>query len=230
MTEERFDIYDEEDRWIGTASRHDTHRMGYWHHSFHCWIVRQEGARSYLLFQQRQSSKDTYPDLYDITAAGHLIAGENMSMAARELQEELGVMAEFRQLIPIGDTREELQGNLKGVPFIDREVSSIFGLLDQRPLHEYQLQQEEVAGLYEADLEDMLALFEGRLPMVQARGVSVEAKSTGDSPSLVDRQVTAQEFVPRQLDYYRRICRALLHIVAGSNEVSNTNRNGIHQE
>lgn len=223
MTEERFDIYDEEDRWIGTASRHDTHRLGHWHHSFHCWIVRQEGARSYLLFQQRQSSKDTYPDLYDITAAGHLTAGEDMSMAARELQEELGVTAEFHELILIGHTREELQGSLKGVPFIDREVSSVFGLLDQRPLYEYQLQQEEVAGLYEADLEAMLALFEGRMPVVQARGVSAEAEYTGNSPSLEDRQITAQEFVPRQLDYYRRICRALLHMVAGTNGAIDTN-------
>ncbi|WP_018887089.1 NUDIX hydrolase [Paenibacillus massiliensis] len=219
MTEERFDIYDEEDRWIGTASRHDTHRLGYWHHSFHCWIARQEDARSYLLFQQRQSTKDTYPDLYDITAAGHLTAGEDMSMAARELQEELGVKAELHELIPLGHTREELQGYLNGVPFVDREVSSVFGLLDQRPLHAYQLQQEEVAGLYEAELEDMLALFEGRLPTVHARGVNVEAKFAGSSSSLEDRQITADQFVPRQMDYYQRVCRALLHFIAGSNEV-----------
>ncbi|WNQ12825.1 NUDIX domain-containing protein [Paenibacillus aurantius] len=43
-----------------------------------------------LLLQRRHPGKDTYPGLFDITAAGHLEAGENVSDGIRELKEELG--------------------------------------------------------------------------------------------------------------------------------------------
>ncbi|WP_368028313.1 hypothetical protein [Paenibacillus sp. DCT19] len=61
MTPERFDFYDNQQNWLGTAPRTEVHAKGYWHRSFHCWIVRDEGAQRMVLFQRRRDIKDTFP-------------------------------------------------------------------------------------------------------------------------------------------------------------------------
>ena len=51
---------------------------------------------SELLIQKRQSFKETYPNLWDITAGGHVISGETSEEAIeRELFEELGYKYDF---------------------------------------------------------------------------------------------------------------------------------------
>lgn len=207
MAEELFDIYDEQLRPLGTATRADTHANGYWHRTFHCWLTRREGNRRFVRFQLRQAGKDTNPGCYDITAAGHLTSGETVREAVRELEEELGVKAEFEQLIPLGQIREQASGDVNGVPFIDREVSDVFGLVCSVPLTELRLQPEEVAGVYEADLDELIALFEGLVDEVTVFGVEL----VDEIGRLVQaqRSVTANQFVPREASYYACVLRKL---------------------
>ncbi|WP_127498886.1 NUDIX hydrolase [Paenibacillus glycanilyticus] len=206
MAEERFDIYDEQLNPIGTASRTETHALGYWHRSFHCWLTRREENRRFVRFQLRQAGKDTYPGYYDITAAGHLSAGETMQDAVREIEEELGVAARFEDLIPLGVARKEMFGEAKGMPFIDREVSDVFALVCSLPLGDLKLQAEEVAAVFEADVELLIRLFEGELPELICEGV---ASSADGGLSKATRAVRAAEFVPREPSYYASIMRAL---------------------
>lgn len=208
MADERFDIYDEHLTPIGTATRAETHAKGYWHRSFHCWLTRREGNRRFVRFQLRQAGKDTNPNCFDITAAGHLSAGETMRDAVRELEEELGIKAEFEQLIPLGQIREQCIGEVNGVPFIDREVSDVFGFVCDLPLTEMKLQPEEVAAVFEADLDELIALFEGALDEVHVEGVSLSVES--DGLVQVQRVVHANQFVPREHAHYSSVLRALL--------------------
>ncbi|GLX67413.1 NUDIX hydrolase [Paenibacillus glycanilyticus] len=206
MAEEFFDIYDEQLNPLGTASRSETHAHGYWHRSFHCWLTHREGDRRIVRFQLRQAGKDTYPGCYDITAAGHLTAGETVRDAVREIEEELGVVARFEDLIPLGETRKEMVGEAKGVPFIDREVSDVFALVCSVPLDALKLQAEEVAAVYEADVEQMIALFEGEVQELVCEGVELTADGVRPKGT---RAVRAAEFVPREPSYYASIMRAL---------------------
>lgn len=206
--EERFDIYDEAGQHIGTASRSEVHTKGYWHRSFHCWLARREGSRKLVLFQLRHAGKDTFPSCFDITAAGHLEAGETMRDAVREVEEELGIHVDFDTLIPLGHARKEISGIAQGIPFIDREISDVFGLVYSAPPAALRLQAEEVAGVYEADLAMMIALFEGKLQQLTAAGVEL------DSAGLLretTRLVQASSFVPRQASYYTDVLRDLLN-------------------
>ncbi|MCM3630382.1 NUDIX domain-containing protein [Paenibacillus glycanilyticus] len=206
MAEERFDIYDEHLNPLGTASRSETHARGYWHRSFHCWLTRREENRRFVRFQLRQTGKDTYPGCYDITAAGHLTAGETVEDAAREIEEELGVAARFEELIPLGKARKEMVGEVNGVPFIDREISDVFALVCSLPLDALKLQAEEVAAVFEADVEQMIRLFEGELPELICEGVETTADG---GLSKATRAVRAAEFVPRESSYYASIMKAL---------------------
>lgn len=214
MAEERFDIYDEQMRPIGTATRSETHKHGYWHRSFHCWITRREGNRQYVVFQQRQQGKDTNPGCFDITAAGHLTAGETVKDAVRELEEELGVHAEFEQLIPLGEIREEAEGVSRGVTFIDREVSDVFALVCDLPLESFRLQPEEVAGIYEADISELLELFEGKSSELAVQGMKLADVSDQDSNQLVPDTcvIRAEQFVPRDYSFYMDVMKQLLRL------------------
>ncbi|WP_042168195.1 NUDIX hydrolase [Paenibacillus gorillae] len=207
MAEELFDIYDEQLNPIGTATRSETHARGYWHRSFHCWLTRREGERRFVRFQLRQAGKDTHPGHYDITVAGHLSAGETMRDAVREIEEEIGISVAFEELIPIGQLREEGDGEVNGVPFIDREVSDVFGCVCDLPLTSLTLQAEEVAGVYEADLEELIRLFDGELTELTAEGVEVADSLSDGLQQTAQRTVRSGEFVPRE--GYAEIMRAL---------------------
>ncbi|MFD0959784.1 NUDIX hydrolase [Paenibacillus chungangensis] len=213
MREERFDIYDQEMNQLGTATREETHRLGHWHRTFHCWLTHYEGSRQLVRFQQRHADKDTNPGCYDITVAGHLSAGETMQDGVRELEEELGVSAGFQQLVPLGQVREEESGYVNGKLFIDREVSDVFGLLCDIPLMELRLQPEEVAGVYEADIEELLALFKGELEEIAAQGVRLAIAPNSPTGHLrlmsSERSIRADQFVPRDVSYYIDVLQKL---------------------
>ena len=71
------------------------HRDGDLHGASHVFLARLRGGRAELLLQKRSAQKDSFPGLYDISAAGHLDPGEDFAAAARrELAEELGVTGE----------------------------------------------------------------------------------------------------------------------------------------
>lgn len=65
-------------------------------------------GRGQLLLQQRQKDKEGYPNLWDVSAAGSALAGENSAAAAsRELREELGLVHDFTKERPFWTTHFE---------------------------------------------------------------------------------------------------------------------------
>src|SRR5215211_1788818 len=104
--EELLDILDESGRPTGeVVAKSEAHRLGLWHRCFHCWICGSEPGGSYLLLQRRAATKDTWPGYLDVTAAGHLAAGEGTLDGLREVEEELGLRWRLR-----GSSRSEPAG------------------------------------------------------------------------------------------------------------------------
>jgi 16S rRNA (adenine1518-N6/adenine1519-N6)-dimethyltransferase len=100
---ERFPVVDENDRQIGTASRQEVHENNFRHRAVHILIFNHDGE---LLLQKRSPWKDRHPLLWDSSAAGHVEANEQYDQTAvRELEEELGVMAELQSVgkLPASD-------------------------------------------------------------------------------------------------------------------------------
>ncbi|MCJ8011868.1 NUDIX domain-containing protein [Paenibacillus sp. KQZ6P-2] len=211
MSQELFDIYDENDRKIGTLPREEVHAKGYLHHSFHCWIARDTPKGRKILFQKRQDSKDTFPGLFDITAAGHLSAGETATDAVREVEEELGIPVRMDQLTSLGTIDYYATGTAGGKPFIDREKCFVFCYLLNLPLTAYRLQQEEVAGLYETDLEDAIALFEGSKSVISASGIH-SVQENIQMPKIFDTTLSLQQFVPHKREDYLHVFKELKNL------------------
>lgn len=69
-------------------SRDETHKQGLWHKGFIGVLVNSDDE---VLMQQRSNEKDKFPGMWDLSAAGHVIAGEDAySALIRELSEEIG--------------------------------------------------------------------------------------------------------------------------------------------
>lgn len=86
---EWLDVVDDHDRVIGRALREQIHAQNLRHRAVHIlWF----NSRGELYVQQRAPTKDTFPNCYDSSAAGHVAPGEDYDTAAqRELAEELGL-------------------------------------------------------------------------------------------------------------------------------------------
>jgi isopentenyl-diphosphate Delta-isomerase len=87
---ETVDILTSDGSPIGrTVLRSEAHRDGLWHRTVHVWIQNRKGE---ILLQKRSFAKETFPGLWDISAAGHITAGDSSGESAvREISEELGV-------------------------------------------------------------------------------------------------------------------------------------------
>lgn len=186
---EHLDVVDEVGRYVRTAPRDEVHERGEWHRVFHCQIVTLRDGVPTAVLQQRSRTKAAFPGLIDISAAGHLAAGETPLDGVRELEEELGIAPARADLVPLGVRRlvdDSGEGRL------NCELTSVFLLRDDRPLTGYVLARDEVDAVLDVPIADLLALFSG------APSISVEGVSSAGHPDAheLTREVTLDDLVP----------------------------------
>lgn len=167
---EMFDIYDEDLNHIGVKSRAEVHRDGDWHQVFQCWVIgRDDNGQAYVVLQKRGSNQDTFPHKLDISAAGHLQAGETIEDGARELEEELGLTVPFEDLVSLGRRVSMKKYN----DLVDCQVAHVFLYECNQPLSDYQYQESEIAGLVKLAIDDGLKLLSGEIESVMVEAVGL---------------------------------------------------------
>lgn len=194
--EEYVDIYDENIDCIGVKPRKEVHKNGDWHKSFHCWVIRKQDDKQYVLFQRRGPNKRIFPNTLDITAAGHYLHGETIEDGVRELNEELGTNFVYSDLTYLG-TRVDMA---KIGDIINREFCEVYLLENSLPPSGYTLKEDEVTGLVEIEVRDGVKLFSNEVKSIKARGVSIE---TGKKERTFD--VSVSDIIPRIDRYYLKI-------------------------
>jgi isopentenyldiphosphate isomerase len=203
--DERVDILDSRGEKTGeVAWKSEAHRLGLWHRCFHCWIFSPEisSGSPYLFVQRRAAGKDTWPNRLDVTAAGHLGAGEEtLEGGLREIEEELGLTVAPDELVPLGTRRSELQ-----IPAgLDREFQEVFLLVRTLSPKDLRLQEEEVAAIAGLPLDDAEALYGG--------GEVLAEEWAGGETSPVS--VSLAHFVPGEDEYLLRVVCAARAYLAG---------------
>lgn len=89
MAEEILQVVDENDQPIGGATRKELKSKGLRYRIVRILVEDKEGN---IVLQKRVATKDTYPNCWDNSAAGHVDEGEGYIIAAkRELAEEIGL-------------------------------------------------------------------------------------------------------------------------------------------
>ena len=153
---EILDIVDEEGKPTGKViEREEAHRKGILHRTSHVWLLRKKNDKVQILLQKRSHNKDSYPDCYDISSAGHIPAGVDfIPSALRELKEELGCNVDEDDLIYCGTRRLHFEEVFHGQPFLDNQVSNVYVLWLDREEKDFILQKEEVSEVKWFDFDD----------------------------------------------------------------------------
>lgn len=200
ILEEVLAVFDENHLKIGEQSRDIIHRQGLWHETFHCWIVQIKLDVPYLYFQQRSKVKKDFPNSYDITAAGHLLAHETVHDGLREVEEELGLLLKMNELQSLGMIKDTI---LHG-EFIDHEFAHTFMYKSINENQEFHLQEEEVSGIFSAPLSDVIQLFEEKVESITLHGVT-------SNEDVAEKMVTLVDFVPHGKGYMNEVLNNIQH-------------------
>lgn len=147
--DELIDILDSDGNTTGkTCLKSVAHQNGYFHATVHIWFYTKNEK---ILLQKRAPTKKVFPNLWDISVAGHIGAGEKFENAAlREVQEEIGLSLSKDDLIKIGTRKHEVSHD-NGIQ--DNEFHHVFIAELKVDPKELTVQEEEVAGLQLFDLD-----------------------------------------------------------------------------
>jgi isopentenyldiphosphate isomerase len=199
---EYLDVLNDNMQPVGVATRKEIHEKGYWHQTFHCWVTLVEGDQTFILFQKRHPSKDTFPDKLDISAAGHLLQGEAVQDGIREIEEELGIRVNYSELIPLGTYK----GSYVTDAYTDREFNHIHLLKSERKLADFAIQRTELKGLYKINQESFLALLQGSQSTVEAIGYEYNDSGLKEEKRL---HVGLSDFAAQRSEYYDFVFAAI---------------------
>ncbi len=133
-------------------TKSDVHRDGDWHRAAHVWIV----ADARVLLQRRSVRKENYPGLWDVSAAGHLSAGETaVEAAVRETFEEIGLHIDAEDLEYVTTNPEQCV--LNGGAYIDNEIHEVFVVRRDVDVRSLRLDPAEVDEVSWFAIEDVLS-------------------------------------------------------------------------
>lgn len=198
MADELVDIFDENMTFLGTALKSQAHREGLWHKTFHCWLAQKTPEGKTLLWLQlRNPDKDIFPDKLDISAAGHIRAGEEVKDGYREISEELGLKLNKDEIVKLFTSKEIYEAD----SINNREFQMVYMAMVSGSPYKAVLQPEEVAGLYEVDIDEFAALMSDKVPSIEAKGIK---RNPDSSYTLEFRDVVKSDVAPHSKDYYNK--------------------------
>jgi isopentenyl-diphosphate delta-isomerase type 1 len=156
MLEEYIDIIDENGRLTGRkVTKRIAHEQGLWHRAVFIWVVSPQGQ---ILVQKRHRDKDYFPGMWDISAAGHVSAGENQyDTAYREAHEELGLVIQPNNLELLSEEKFILE--IPERNFYNREVVSAYVHQGDYQLGDFKLQPTEVEEVKWLSLSEAKSMF-----------------------------------------------------------------------
>ena len=160
MSKEYFDLLDENGNKIGkTKLRTEVHRDGDWHKAVHIWIINNNGD---ILLQRRCATKDSNPNMLDISSAGHLSAGDDsLDGAIRELKEELNLDVNKEELQFIKTIKRSSKYTST---FINNEFDDLYILRTDKTINDMKFQEEEISEIFFVPYKEFKDMFNNKQP------------------------------------------------------------------
>ena len=123
------------------ATREECHEKGLWHRAVYGFVFYKKGE---VLLQKRSKNKKLWPNLWDITAGGHVLKGEFGTQALiREIKEELGINIKEKEVnYLVGSISSVKKGKIQ-----DNHFNECYIIGKEIEVKNITLQQEEVADI-----------------------------------------------------------------------------------
>ena len=140
---EKWDLYTLEREKINQViTRGDTIPNDLYHLVVHVCIF---NAKNQMLIQQRQSFKEGWHNMWDVTVGGSAMIGENSRQAAtREVAEELGLKIDLENMPPV--ITKYFSGGFDDIYILEKEID----------ISKLRLQYEEVQAVKWASIDEIL--------------------------------------------------------------------------
>lgn len=149
--EELVDVLDENGMYTGKIeSRENCGKKGLWHKAVCIFIV---NSNEQVLLQKRSANKKTWPNMWDVTAGGNVLAGEfGFEAIIRECKEELGIELSKNDITFIGSV---ISANKRG-DIINNYFNEYYIVNKEVDETKLQLQKEEVAEVKWIDKDEII--------------------------------------------------------------------------
>ena len=150
---ELFDVLNENGEYTNQVeTREECHNKGLWHTAVVVFILSMDNKK--VLLQQRSAKKKLWPNLWDLTAGGHVLSGElGYQSGIRETKEEIGIDITKNDMEFIGATKSEnISGNI-----INRHFNEYYIVHKDLDINDIVLQEDEVQDIKWFDKEEVIS-------------------------------------------------------------------------
>lgn len=136
------DIVDKNNKELNKKTTiNDAHEKGLWHRVVHVWIFNKF---SEILVQLRSEKIELFPNLWDISVAGHVDSGEEpLTSAIREIKEEIGLIVNKKDL----NFFKILKRTNKYKKMINNEFYYVYFLEYNKDINNLKKQESEIIDL-----------------------------------------------------------------------------------
>lgn len=158
--EELIDVLNEDGTKTGEiVTRREVHEKGLWHRIVVIVILDKEG---HLLMQQRSKHVKINPEKWDISAAGHVSAGQtSIEAAIREVKEEVGLEIKSEELTYITTYCEPTR---KQGDIIDNQFYDFYIVIKANiNMANVKMQKSEVENVKLCDLKEVKDKLENKM-------------------------------------------------------------------
>ena len=201
---EYLDYFDADYNYIGKAERNEIYNKGLWYHTFDCLIVNN----GKLIIQLRSKFKKRSPNLLDISAGGHIQAGESViDGGIREIKEELGLNVIESDLKYLGYYKIASDKNK-----VSRQFCHTYIMNNKVSVSDYKLQCEEVGGIFELDIEEGRKLFLNKVEEIEICGYLINEKNIFLPET---RKVKINDFKQRTPNYWLKVFNCVEDFIKG---------------
>ncbi|GAF20920.1 Nudix hydrolase YfcD [Bacillus sp. JCM 19047] len=201
MNNEMISYFTHAKKPLGSTSREQIHQNGLWHETFHLWMINNNNREPQIYLQLRSQTKKDFPNLFDITAAGHLHSKETTLDGLREVEEELGIALSSDDIYFIGQFLDRIHTK----PFLDNEIASSYVHFTSQLIESFSLQKEEVAGMVAIPFHQFKEVCFGLSNSMVASGY----KEEGNQRIALEYEITLDDLVPHSLSYLKQTVIAL---------------------
>lgn len=163
MSDELIDILNENGVKTGkVATRKEVHKNGLWHRAI---VVAVINDKNEILLQQRSANKEKNANMWDISVAGHISAGQDsLSAAAREIDEEVSInlgyhvdIKEFRYMYSFRKEQEFSED------FIERQFYDFFILRKNNlKIEDLKYQESEVQAIKFCSMSELREMIQNK--------------------------------------------------------------------
>ena len=149
--EELVDVLNEKGMYTGRIeTREKCSKEGLWHKAVCVFVL---NSKNQVLLQKRSANKKTWPNMWDVTAGGNVLAGEfGFQAIIRECKEELGIELSQNEITFIGSA---ISSQKKG-DIINNYFNEYYIAFKEVDTTKVQLQKEEVSEVKWMDENEIL--------------------------------------------------------------------------